>query len=51
MGILERVADRFQQEASERPYECLQCGVRLDVEYYVCPSCGSFSVDRATVRV
>lgn len=46
MGFRDRVADYFQWGRPERPYQCLQCDVYLDVEYYICPKCGSFSVDR-----
>lgn len=49
MGLLHKVAERFQHDPPERPYECLQCGVYLDVEYYICPNCGSFSIDRRSV--
>lgn len=29
-----------------QPYECLTCGERYEVEYYVCPECNGFSVER-----
>lgn len=49
MGFLAELVGRFRQEDPERPYECLRCGVHLDLEYYTCPNCGSFSVDRRSV--
>lgn len=51
MGILEGVADRIREEAPERPYECEQCDARFEVEYHVCPECGSFSIDRRSILV
>lgn len=51
MGILDTVTDRFRGEAPERPYECLRCGIELNVEYYTCPNCGSFSIDRRSIRL
>lgn len=30
----------------ERPYECHTCGACFEVEHYVCPECGGFSVER-----
>lgn len=51
MGILKGVTDRLREETPERPYECLQCDARLEVEYYVCPECGSFSIDRRSILV
>jgi predicted RNA-binding Zn-ribbon protein involved in translation (DUF1610 family) len=51
MGILDTVVGRFKTEAPDRPYECLQCGVHLDVEYYICPNCGSFSIDRRSMAL
>jgi lipopolysaccharide biosynthesis regulator YciM len=30
-----------------KPYECRTCGQRYELEYYVCPECEGFSVERA----
>lgn len=27
-------------------FECQTCGAEFPVEYYVCPGCGGFSVER-----
>jgi rRNA maturation endonuclease Nob1 len=46
MGIRSKVVDLLEWDPPERPYECLMCGVHLDVAYHTCPKCGSFTVDR-----
>lgn len=51
MGMLSKMAAHFRQESSDRPYECLHCGIHLDVEYYTCPDCGSFSIDRRSLHL
>jgi lipopolysaccharide biosynthesis regulator YciM len=28
-------------------YECRGCGAAFDVQYYTCPECGSYSVERS----
>lgn len=33
-------------EADDRLYECLGCGQGFELEYYSCPDCGSFRVER-----
>jgi len=35
------------QAGGERPYECQTCEAAYDLEYYVCPECGGFSVERS----
>jgi ribosomal protein L37E len=30
----------------DRPFVCRGCGERYEVEYYTCPACGGFSVER-----
>ncbi len=30
----------------ERPFVCRSCGTGYEVEYYTCPECDSFSVER-----
>jgi lipopolysaccharide biosynthesis regulator YciM len=32
------------------PYECVTCGARYRVQYYVCPECGGFSIDPTADR-
>lgn len=51
MGILSKVAARVQGGTPVGPYECRECDTAHEVEYYTCPDCGSFSVERrATAR-
>lgn len=51
MGILDGVTDRIRGESPERPYECQQCEARYEVEYFRCPECGSFAIDRRSILV
>lgn len=32
--------------ADDELYECFGCGQRFELEYYSCPDCGCFRVDR-----
>lgn len=51
MGVRSKLFRFLRWEMPERPYECRQCGIHLDVEYYTCPSCGSFSVERRSAYI
>jgi predicted RNA-binding Zn-ribbon protein involved in translation (DUF1610 family) len=51
MGVLESVVRWGRTDDYERPFECLRCGTYLEVVYHTCPQCGSFSIDRRSVRV
>lgn len=51
MGVRSKLVRFLRWEMPERPYECRQCGIHLDVEYYTCPSCGSFSVERRSAYI
>lgn len=51
MGGSETVFARIRQFVGARddelqPYGCLQCDNQYEVQYYVCPNCGSFTVER-----
>jgi hypothetical protein len=49
-GTLERfmrLTGLTEAPASERPYRCRGCRTGFDVQYHVCPECGSFSVESA----
>lgn len=53
--VVATLVDRVRGIDADRPFECLHCGTQLDVEYYICPECGSFAVDQrhpapATIR-
>lgn len=38
---------RFGGHAIEdRPFECTGCGNRYALQYFSCPDCGSYDVDR-----
>jgi rubrerythrin len=49
MGTLSRVKQAFASPDPNAlgPYECQGCGTRFRREYYVCPKCGGYSLDRA----
>lgn len=49
MSTLNRVKQAFTSDDTDelRPYECESCGARFRLEYYVCPECGGYSIDRA----
>jgi predicted RNA-binding Zn-ribbon protein involved in translation (DUF1610 family) len=46
MGVRTKLAGLLRTDNRERPYECLSCGLELDLVYHTCPRCGSFRVDR-----
>lgn len=45
MSIEDILHDRTAGRPTE-PYECRTCGERYELEYYVCPECDGFSVER-----
>jgi len=49
MSALNRVKQAFTSGEQDEfhPYECQSCGARFRVEYYRCPQCGGYSLDRA----
>ncbi|SDM14233.1 hypothetical protein SAMN04487949_1014 [Halogranum gelatinilyticum] len=43
LGRLKRLVGLSDEETSA--YRCHGCGVGFDVQYHVCPDCGSYRVD------
>jgi rRNA maturation endonuclease Nob1 len=46
MGTLDRVIERFANEAPQPEFACLTCDASYDVQHHVCPRCGGYSVER-----
>ncbi|QCJ47670.1 hydrogenase maturation nickel metallochaperone HypA [Haloprofundus sp. MHR1] len=44
LSRLKRLAGLTSEE--ELPYVCLSCETGYDVQYHVCPNCGSYAVER-----
>ena len=44
MGLMSRLGVGPADEAP--PYECKGCETGFDVQYQVCPECGSYAVER-----
>ncbi|MFB6192287.1 MAG: hypothetical protein ABEI11_03080 [Haloarculaceae archaeon] len=36
----------WRGDGDARPYRCLKCDAAFDLQYHVCPECGSYSVER-----
>ena len=34
------------QSPEDAPYQCLNCGTTLALQYQECPECGSYTIDR-----
>jgi rRNA maturation endonuclease Nob1 len=37
--------ERSARPVIDYPYECVTCEVAFSLQHYVCPECGSFSVE------
>lgn len=47
MGAIDRLKRILDADGGDQgDYECRRCGVRFQVRYFTCPSCGSYSVER-----
>jgi rRNA maturation endonuclease Nob1 len=47
MGVVEDWASAIWQSEDDDPvYECQRCESQFEVEYYVCPDCGGYRVER-----
>lgn len=46
MGITEWVASLWQTEESPSEYFCQRCESQFQVQYYQCPNCGCFCIER-----
>ncbi len=47
MGVVEDWASAIWQSEDDDPvYECQRCDSQFEVEYYICPDCGSYRVER-----
>ena len=44
MGLLERLTARLHDSGG--PYECADCGRRLETQRQACPDCGCYTIDR-----
>jgi rubrerythrin len=44
-GTIERLVGLFRGRQPVDAYVCQGCGTGFDLQYHVCPACGSFSVD------
>lgn len=47
MSVYDRLRSAVTGESPEFQYECQSCHSIFRVEYYTCPECNSFSVERA----
>lgn len=48
MGVVARLAAMVgERDNTKRPYECSQCGHRFHLQYYSCPKCDCYRVERA----
>ncbi len=47
MGVVDEWASAiWQSEDDDSVYECQQCESQFEVEYYTCPDCGGYRVER-----
>ena len=48
MSTLSHVKQVFTSADTDepQPYECQNCGARFQQEYYHCPECGGYNIDR-----
>jgi rubredoxin len=44
-GAIQRLLGMWRDRQLPDSYVCRGCGTGFDLQYHVCPDCGSFSVD------
>lgn len=45
VSVLSWLRDHQSTDDADWDYECQTCGAQFELEYFVCPECGGFSVE------